>query len=276
MPHLRTRPAPLASPRLHNFKQPAGDRSAAPWPTARRRARALVAALSLLALLGLNDAHAQRKRRPPSGGRAAVVVDERLAALRDAPGLSANLVRRLGRGSLVALTGARGTKDGVTFFRVVVTRRTTGWLQSEAFASPARAGDDARLLRLAGASEGFDRLARARIFLEHFPRSPLRPAALLLFGDAARSAAERLTREAGRRLRDAEMEAGGAAVESYYLNYVGLDRFRRRGVVFTFDAATRQYRYDGAAWREVLRRHPRSPEAGQARLRLSALAAAPR
>jgi hypothetical protein len=31
-------------------------------------------------------------------------------------------------------------------------------------------------------------------------------------------------------------------------------------------------RYDGESWREILRRHPRSPEAVQARQRLDALA----
>jgi hypothetical protein len=64
------------------------------------------------------------------------------------------------------------------------------------------------------------------------------------------------------------MEAGGAPPASYFLNYNGLDRYRREGVVFDFDAAAGQFRYDGAAFREILRRHPHSPEASEARKRL--------
>jgi hypothetical protein len=64
------------------------------------------------------------------------------------------------------------------------------------------------------------------------------------------------------------MRAGGAPVATYFLNYSGLDRYRRLGVVFDFDPETESYRYDGAAFREILRRHPRSPEAAEARKRL--------
>jgi hypothetical protein len=213
-------------------------------------------------------AHAKGRRKAPSGGGAAVVVDERLSALRDAPALSANLLQRLGRGRYVSVTGERRTREGLLFLRVAVTSRTSGWVQSEALARPSRAGEDARLLRLIKGSEEFDRLARAGIFLEAFPRSALRPTVLLLFGDAAESAAARLTREAARRLDAREMEAGGAPLASYFLNYGGLDRWRRQGVVFDFDPASKQFHYDGAAFREILRHHPRSPEAAEARSRL--------
>ena len=217
------------------------------------------------------SAQARKKRRPPAGGRVAVVVDERLAAVRDAPELSANLVQRLGRGRLVAVAGERRSGDSVVFYRVALTSRTSGWLQREAVVSPSRAGDDERLLRLIRGSEDFDRVARARIFLDTFPRSDSRPAVLLLLGDAAEEAAEKLTREAARRLDAREMEAGGAGVWTYFLNFNGLDRYRRQGIVFTFDRATKRFHYDGAAWREILRRHPRSAEAADARKRLDAL-----
>jgi len=231
----------------------------------------LTTALFFVLLVCDTPATAQKRRRPPGGGRAAVVIDERLAALREAPDLSAGLVRRLGRGRPVAVSGARESSSGVRFYRVELTRRTGGWLQAEAVVQPARAGDDARLLRLIRASRDFDLLQRARIFLETFPRSPLRPEVLMLFGDAAGAAAERLTREAARRLDPREMEAGGAAPASYFLNYGGLDRLNRIGVRFVYDAAAKQFRYDGAAWREVVRRHARSPEAAEARRRLDAL-----
>jgi hypothetical protein len=234
----------------------------------RRAAGLLFAIASALVLAHAPLARAKGRRRPPSNGSAAVVVDERLAALRDAPALSADLLQRLGRGRYVAVTGERRSREGLTFLRVAVTSRTSGWLQSEAVVRPARAGEDARLLRLIEGSEEFYRIARARIFLEAFPRSALRPTVLLLFGDAAESAAARLTREAARRLDAREMDAGGAPTASYFLNYTGLDRYRRQGIVFDFDAAARRFRYDGAAFREILRRYPRSPEAPEARKRL--------
>lgn len=244
----------------------------------RRPPHVISASLLVLAvfLFFPEDACARKKRRPPAGGRVAVVIDERLAAVRDAPDLSAGLVQRLGRGRLVAVAGAREAADGVRFYRVVVTRRTAGWVQADALVSPGRAGDDARLLRLIRASREFDGVARARIFLDTFPRSRHRAAVLLLLGEAAAEAAPRLTREARRRLDEREIEAGGAPPQSYYLNYNGLDRFRRNGIIFTFDATAKQYRYNGAAWREILRRHPRAPEAEEARRRLGALAAAAR
>jgi hypothetical protein len=230
---------------------------------------ASVFALVLAVVVFSAPAHAQkRKRRPPAGGRVAIVVDERLAALRDAPELAANLLQRLSRGRFVSVAGERSSREGVTFYRVVVTRRTSGWIQSDAVVRPSRAGDDERLLRLVRGSDEFDRISRARIFLDAFPRSALRPAVLLIFGDTAEEAAAKLTREAQRRLDAREMEAGGAPVASYFLNFNGLDRYNRNGIKFVFDPAKRELHYDGAAWREILRRYPRSPEAEQAHKRL--------
>ena len=223
-------------------------------------------------------ARAQKMKRrgtTAAGPRFAVVVDERLSALRDAPGFAGVPARRLGRGRAVQLTGARRAADGATFVRVTVTSRTSGWVQSESLASPARAGDDGRLMQLVRGSEGFDRVERARIFLDIFPRSQHRPAVLLLLAEAAEAAASRLSRDASRRLDAREMEAGGAPAHTYFLNFNGLDRYRRQGINFTFDRASRQYAYDGAAWREIVAHHPRSPEAQAARRRLDR-ASAPR
>lgn len=227
--------------------------------------------LIALAVFAAPLAATAQQRRTSSGARVAVVVDERLSALRDAPDLSANLLQRMSRGRTLTVTGARRAADGVTFYRVMVTRRTGGWVQAEAVVSPARAADAERLLRLIRGSEEFDRLERAGLFLEMFPRSPLRPAVLLLHGDAADAAAARLTREAARRLDAREMEAGGAPRFTYFLNYNGLDRYRRLGVAFTFDRAATRFRYDGASWREILRRHPHTPEAAESRNRLQTL-----
>ena len=240
-------------------------------PTKFRLSTAALALAFTLAFFVPANAQ-KRKRRPPAGGRVAVVVDERLAALRDAPELSANLLQRLSRGRFISVEGERSSREGVTFYRVAVTRRTAGWLQADAVVRPSHAGDDERLLRLIRGPDEFDRLARARIFLDAFPRSSLRPAVLLLFGDTAEETAAKLTREAQRRLDEREMEAGGAPVASYFLNYGGLDRYNRNGVKFVFDPARKQLHYDGAAWREILSRYPRSSEAGEARKRLEAVA----
>jgi hypothetical protein len=96
---------------------------------------------------------------------------------------------------------------------------------------------------------------------------------LLILGEEAERSAARLSRDAARRLDEKEMAAGGAPVFSYFLNFNGLDRYRRQGITFVFDRAAKQFHYSGAAWREILRRYPRSPEAEQARKRLEALAA---
>ena len=209
-------------------------------------------------------------------GRRGIVVDERLAALRRTPNLSGELVRRLGRGRRVAIRGSKTTPDGIVFLLVNVTSRTHGWIQREAIVSNSRTGDDTQLLHLIEASNDFDRIVRARIFLDHFPRSPLRPRVLLILGNAAQSQAPELSRNAAKRLSQitTPLKTPLQAPEfTYFLNYSGLDRYNRQRVTFIFHAPTKRLYYDGAAWRELLRRHPNSPESAEARKHLSELAA---
>ena len=208
------------------------------------------------------------QKRPPSGGRLAVVVDERLAALRATPQLNGKLVRRLSRGRLVAVRSFKTSADGITLLLVNVSSRTHGWIQRDAVVSPSRPGDDRRLLMLIQRSTGFDRITRARIFLDHFPRSPLRPEVLLLLGDTAESLAEKLSLDAARRLKQ---DLGDAPEFSYFLNYTGLDRYNRQRVGFVFDKTTKRFHYDGAAWRELIRRYPKTLQASEARKRLDLL-----
>lgn len=221
----------------------------------------------VLAFLSLSPLSALGQTRQLTS-RTAIVVDERLSVLRSAPDLSAPLLRRIGRGRMLTLVGSHRTREGVVFYRVAVTRRTRGWIQREALIIPRRPGDDARLLGLIKASDDFDRIARARIFLDAFPRSSSRPIVLLLFGDDASRAARKLTHDAARRLDPDEMKATGAPASTYFLNFNGLDRYRKQGIVFTFDDPTRQFHYDGASWRELIRRYPASAEASEARQRL--------
>ena len=225
--------------------------------------------LCLLLFLFAPNTIVAQQRKPPAGGRLAVVIDERLAALRATPQLSGKLVRRLSRGRLVAVRSSKTSADGVTFLLVNVSSRTHGWIQRDAVVSPSRSGDDRRLFTLIQRSDGFDRIARARIFLDHFPRSPLRPEVLLLLGDTAESLAGKLSLDAARRLKE---DLGDAPEFSYYLNYTGLDRYNRQRVKFVFDKTSKRFHYDGAALRELVRRYPKTPEATLARSHLALLA----
>ena len=67
------------------------------------------------------------------------------------------------------------------------------------------------------------------------------------------------------------MSASGAPVYSYYLNFVSLDRYRKLGIIFLFNAATRSFHYDGASWKEIADKYPQSNEAIEARKRLDSL-----
>jgi hypothetical protein len=220
----------------------------------------------LIVLAGLqHDLSAQRRERPALGNRF-VVVDERLAVLRDGPGFNAPLLKRLSRGRQVTLLVMKRTPDGTAFCRVAVTRRTRGWIQRDALVSNQR-GDDERLLKLIVVSKDFDQIARAVIFLDVFPRSSLRPAVLLILGKAAEDAAEKLSREAKRKFDGAELSKIGVPAVGYFMNYSGLDRYSRQNVHFIFEESSKTYRYDGSAWRELLHRYPRSREAAEARSR---------
>jgi hypothetical protein len=67
------------------------------------------------------------------------------------------------------------------------------------------------------------------------------------------------------------MAASAAPLHSYYLNFVSLDRYRKLGVIFLVNSATKQFHYDGASWKEIVARSPASPEAVEAKKRLDSL-----
>lgn len=224
--------------------------------------------LLLIVFLPVIDVDA--KKRLPAGGRLAVVVDERLSALRATPELSGALVRRVSRGGFVAITAAKTSRDGVVFYKVNVSRRINGWMQRDAVVTHTRPGDDARLLNLIRASEDFDTIVRARIFLDYFRASRLRPEVLMIYSLTAEDVAARLSHDARRRLVEKEMLAGGAPLFSYFLNYSGLDRYNRQGVNFVFDRGEKRFRYDGEGWRELVHRYPDTPQAEEARKQLAA------
>lgn len=220
---------------------------------------------------------AQKQRSAVAGvvkyreiGHNAVVADETLSVLRTKPSLFAEVVQRMRLGRKVRIL-AVAEADGVRFFRVVAAPSTNGWVQADAVFGRFRPEDDERFANLIRAATGFEQIEAAKVFLEFYPDSPVTPSILLLFGDLVEDSASRLSRDATARLRRSEMAATAAPLHSYYLNFVSLDRYRRLGIQFLFNSATRQFHYDGASWQRIIERSPGSKEAAEARSRLDIL-----
>jgi hypothetical protein len=229
------------------------------------------------ALTAVTAVSAQKTRVPPQAKAKpaekyfpGTVVDERLSVLRMEPSLYSIPLQRMRRGRTVLIYSSK-VVDGVTFYYVSVPPDKRGWVQAEAVASAGRIGDDARLVKLIQASAGFDQIERAVLFLETFPNSTLRPAMLLYLGDMLEDTAQKLTFEAHKRLDKSEMEASGAPISSFFLNYAGLDRYRRLGVTFLFDPSTKYFHYNGDSWKEVVAHFPGSNDAVEAKKRLAEL-----
>ncbi len=236
----------------------------------------LIAALVFVIVAALQST-AQSARRVFVPGQRAVVFEERLSALRARPDIKAPLKQRLRRGRRVGILGAVVARDGAKYFRVAVSRNTSGWVLAGAVIRPGNAADAKRLMGLIEETKDeFTRARLAKLCAEEFPR--FAPKALVILGEAAEGAAQRLSRDARRRVGDDELDANstpgrnaGAARRDFMLNYVGLDRYNRIGVTFDYDAASDRIVYDGAAYSELLRRYPRSLEVKVARGKLDKL-----
>ena len=236
--------------------------------------RRLLCFIAIL-LFAFVSVEAQKRRtgskpKTPSGD--AMVIDETLSVLRTGPSLFADSVQRMRRGRRVKILETKQA-DGVTFCRVSAPPSKVGWMQADAIYGDFRRGDDERLAKLIQASNDFEQIELAAIFLELFPSSNLRPAILLLLGNLAEEAAEKLSRDATRRLNRSEMAASGAPLHSYYLNFVSLDRYRKLGIVFLFDTKTKAFHYDGTSWQEITKKFPTSNETIEARKRIEMLKA---
>jgi len=250
--------------------------SSRPSPLARWLHLAALVALLVSTHFGSLSAQAQspaqvkRSRNVP--GQRAVVIDERLSALRTRPDIKAPLTQRLRRGRVVGLLGlSRGKQGGPRFQYIAVTRNTRGWILAEALVRPGHEGDAERLMKLINeANDDFMRARLARLCADEFRHTAAASQALLALGQAAEHAAERLSREAKRRAGD-EDPGAGISKRDYLLNYAGLDRYNRAGITFDYDEAAERIVYDGGAYRELLRKYPRSAEAQEARQRLEKL-----
>jgi hypothetical protein len=161
----------------------------------------------------------------------------------------------------------------VKFFRVAVSRNTGGWVLADAVIRPGVAADAERLMMLIGETEDdFTKARLARLCAGEFRSTNFAPKALMILGETAEGAAERLSRDAKRRVGDDDSGAGpnaGLTKRDFMLNYAGLDRYNRIGVTFDYDATSDRIVYDGAAYRELLRRYPRSPEAQAAQAKVA-------
>ena len=207
---------------------------------------------------------------PTEAGQKAVVIDETLSVLRAKPSLYADPIQRMRRGRKIQIQSVVEA-DGVKFFKVSAPPASTGWVQADAVFGKFRPNDERRLAALVQASTGFEQIEVAALFFELYPESPLRPAIQLLYGDLLEETAARLSRDVLSRLSRKEMAASGAPLHSYYLNFVSLDRYRKLGINFLFNASTRQYHYDGASWKELIAKSPLSAESAEARKRLDTL-----
>ena len=210
--------------------------------------------------------------KPREIGSSAVVMDETLSVLRLRPSLFAEPVQRMRRGRVIKILGVTEA-DGVKFYRVSAPPSAAGWVQADSVFGRFRDGDDARLAMLVRSMSGFDQIEAAVEFFTLYPNSQFRPALLLLYGDLLEEAAAKLSKDANSRLDRREMAASAAPQHSYYLNYVGLDRYRKLGIVFLFNPATRQYHYNGAGWIELTKKFHNTNEAAEAQKRLDSLTA---
>ncbi len=203
-------------------------------------------------------------------GNPAIVVDRRLAVLRRLPSLYAIPIQRMSVGREVLVLGEK-KGDGVLFYRVRTSTNTVAWVQAEAVVGNFRKNDDQRLAKLVQSSDGFDQIDKAAIFLKTFPKSPLRPAILLLMGDLIEEEAIKISKKAARSLDRSEMAASGAPLHSFYLNFSSLDRYRKIGIRFLFNINTKSYHYDGESWLEIMSRFPKTTFAEEAQSRLETL-----
>jgi hypothetical protein len=234
----------------------------------------LIAAFALATVAAITTT-AQSERRVFAPGQRGVIFDERLSALRAQPDIKAPLKQRMRRGRRVGILGSRAARDGAKFFRVAVSRNTSGWVLADAVIRPGNAADAERLMRLIEETrDGFTKARLARLCADDFRTANFAPKALMILGEVAEGEAERLSRDAKRRVGEDDPDTGPnarLARRDFMLNFAGLDRYNRIGVTFDYDADSDRIAYDGAAYRELLRRYPRSAEAQAARERLAKL-----
>jgi hypothetical protein len=215
---------------------------------------------------------AQKKRKLFIPGQPAIVFDERLSALREQPEVKAPIRQRLSHGRSVGILGAAKSKSGSQFLRVAVSRNVRGWILAAALVRLGNAADGEKLLAaIAAAKDDITKARLARLCADSMRSSvTIAPRALLALGQAAENAASKLSRDA-LRLQGKDAPDATVSQRDFVLSFDDLDRFNRAGITYDYDESQDRLVYDGAAYRELLRRYPRSAEAAQARERLAVL-----
>jgi hypothetical protein len=221
-------------------------------------------------------AQARAKRKIFIPGQHALVIDERFSAFRERPDVKAPLKQRLRRGRVVGILGSVKKKSGARFLYVAISRNVRGYMHAAALARLGDRSDAEKLVNLLTETpDDLLKIKLARLCADNFRGTPAAPRCLVALGKAAEHAAEKLARDAQRRL-GVKTEAGNGADNllrrDLMLNFAGLDRFNRAGVTFDYLKTVDRIVYDGAVYRELLRRYPRSAEAREARERLEILA----
>ena len=198
------------------------------------------------------------------------VIDERLAVIRKESNIKSTVVRRLSIGRPVIVLSYRPAIGGEAgFYRVAVTRRTSGWIHEGALAFANRKGDDLRLASLIENDyEGFDRLKLCRLFEDHFSNSTLLPKIMLILGGEAEKSAAELTQRKRSLINRSGVGGSRIPLRDYLLSDSGLDRYNRLNIKFDFDANAMRYRYDGQIYRELVKQFPHSEEGQEAQKRL--------
>ncbi len=213
-----------------------------------------------------------KKRNKHIPGQRAIVYDERLSALRTQPDVKAQLISRLHRDREVGIIGpARSVKGGPVFYPIAVSRNIRGWIIVEALARPQRTQDANRMMNLIeDTKDDFTRTRLARLAADQFRGMTVAANALLTLGKAAEQASIKLSRDARKRAGEPdEVTDKNLSERDFMLNFVGLDRYNKLGIMFNYD--NDRLVYDGAAYREILRQYPRSAEAAEARVLLEKL-----
>jgi len=134
---------------------------------------------------------------------------------------------------------------------------------------PGRAGEDRRILDLIEATDGTEKITLCRLLFQSFSYSRLVPRGMLFLGEESERIAGTLSQRTRRRL--AEVRGAVASIRDYYLSDAGLDRYSKLGVVFEFNETALEFVYDGKAYRDVVKRFPRSEEASLALERLASI-----
>jgi hypothetical protein len=215
---------------------------------------------------------------PLAFSQKAFIVDDRLSALRKEADLKAQVLRRLRPPRPVYLIESKSARnEQPKFYRVAVTRRTRGWIHEAALVIPGRANEDARLMKLIeetrlekeGVGNFADRLVLCKLFIEKFNYSKLLPKALLLFAEDGERIAALLNHAAQKHLKPLSEENPLARARDFYLSDPSLDRFSKLGAHFDYSEKSGEYIYDGQAYRDLIRRFPKSREAAIAHQQLA-------